>query len=117
VSAAKKNAKIAGVNKAIQFSRKEISWLDTKFEESSIDRIVSLIPQPSKNISEQQLGKIYHEFFYQCNYILKKNGKICLITKYPELLLQDAKRHNFKEEKRLEVTQGKETLMFILFSR
>ena len=30
ISAAKKNAKIAGVVKQIQFSRKELEWLDTK---------------------------------------------------------------------------------------
>ena len=116
IEAAKKNAKIAGVNKDIKFSRKELSWLDTKFGESSIDRIISLIPQPSKIQSEQKIGKIYHEFFYQAGYTLKKDGKICLITRYPDLLLNDAKRHGFKEQNRIEVTQGKEILFFVLFS-
>ena len=117
VDATKKNAKIAGVNKAIQFSRKELSWLDTKFDENSVDRIVSAIPQPSKMLSEQQAGKIYHEFFYQCNYILKKNGKIALITKHPDLLINDAKRHGFQEKNRIKVTQGQDELIFILFSK
>lgn len=117
VEAAKKNAKIAGINKAIQFSRKELSWFDTKFGEASIDRVVCVIPQPSKLVSEEKIEKLYHEFFYQCKYILKKDGKICLITKYPDLLLEDAKRHNFKEEKRLKVTQGKDELTFVLFSK
>jgi len=74
-------------------------------------------PQPSKIVSGEKIGKLYHEFFYQCKYIMKKDGKICLITKQPDLLLEDAKRHNFKEEKRLKVTQGKDELTFILFSK
>ena len=116
VDAAKKNAKIGGVHKAIAFSRKEVSWWDTKFGEHSIDRVVCWIPQPSKILSEQKVAKIYHEFFYQCAFVLKKDGKIGVITKHPDLLLADAKRHTFKEEKRLEVTQGQDKLFFVLFS-
>ena len=38
VDAAKKNAKIAGIHKAIQFSRMDVEWLDTKFDMRTIRR-------------------------------------------------------------------------------
>ena len=47
VHAMKKNAKIAGLNKEITFSRQDIGWLDLKFEDMGIDMIVSHLPKLS----------------------------------------------------------------------
>ena len=55
----KKNAKIAGVDKHINFSRVELEWLDIKFKKESIDRIITN-PPISKNAN---LDKVYNEFF------------------------------------------------------
>lgn len=47
VHAMKKNAKIAGLNKDITFSRQDIGWLDLKFEDMGIDMIISHLPKLS----------------------------------------------------------------------
>ena len=44
VDYSRKNAKIAGVDKRINFSRVELEWLDIKFKERSVDRIVTNLP-------------------------------------------------------------------------
>jgi len=67
---AKKNSKIAGIGKKIIFSRMDIEWLDTKFKKNSIDKIVTRFPPSHK----KNLDKIYSEFFYQAEFILKNNG-------------------------------------------
>jgi len=64
VNAIKKNSKIAGINKEIEFAKKEIEFLDQKFEEDEIDLIVSYIPGLS--------DKIMKEFYHQADFIAKK---------------------------------------------
>ena len=76
VQYAKKNAKIAGVDKQIMFSRFDLEWLDTKFEKGSISKIVAKLPLSSEEI----INKAYKEFFYQAEFILDKKGKIIIIA-------------------------------------
>ena len=76
VQYAKKNAKIAGIDKKITFSRFDLEWLDTKFEKSSINKIVAKLPLSS----EEVVNKTYKEFFYQAEFILDKKGKIIIIA-------------------------------------
>ncbi|MBW2998495.1 RNA methyltransferase [Candidatus Woesearchaeota archaeon] len=64
INAIKKNAKIANINKEIDFSRKDLDYLDQKFDEKEIDLIVSYMPR----LSEKRL----QEFFHQAEYIAKK---------------------------------------------
>ena len=71
------NAKMAGVNKKINFSRTDIDWLDTKFKENEVDCVVTVIPFPSKHVSEKTIKKIYDQFFYQVKFILK--GKVVVV--------------------------------------
>ncbi|MBI2143114.1 RNA methyltransferase [Candidatus Woesearchaeota archaeon] len=91
---AEKNAKIAGVNKLIRFSRLDIEWLDAKLDERSIDLVVSYPPQFRGGNNDfaaaenAKLSKLYKNFFYQANFFLKKKGKIVLLLKkgsYAEL--------------------------------
>ena len=79
------NAKLAGVKKDINFSKNSLDWLDTKFEENSIDKIVSFL-QFSRQDNKKELIK---EFFYQAKYILKDKGMVLvkdksLVKKYCE---------------------------------
>lgn len=113
VTFVKKNAKIAGVNKLIKYSRMDLDWLETRFDENSVDLIVTKIPEPGKKITEKKCEKIYQEFFYQCEYILKEDGNITVIIRDPTLLLQVAEQKGFKEEDRLQVEQGLETYFYI----
>lgn len=82
---AEKNAKLAGVNKLIRFSRLDIEWLDAKLDEHSIDIVVSYPPQfnRSKNsfaaAENEKLGKMYKEFFYQAAIFMEKNGRVVLL--------------------------------------
>ena len=113
VDYSKKNAKIAGVDKQINFSRVELEWLDIKFKEKSIDRIVTN-PPTSKNAD---LDKIYNEFFYQCEYILKNDGTVSLITRLPDFVKKHAEKHNFLASKEKEVWSGEQLLKIMIFKK
>ncbi len=79
IEAARKHAKLAGVSKDITFSRGDIEWIDTKFDEKSVDIIVTQPPVEGKAIPEKSMEKFYKEFFYQSEFILKDSGKIVLL--------------------------------------
>ena len=113
VDFSKKNAKIAGLEKSIEFSRTEIEWLDIKFKKESVDRIVTNLPT-SKNAN---LDKIYNEFFYQSEYILKKDGAIGIITRMPDFVKRHAEKHNFTVTKENDVFSGEQPLKIILLKK
>lgn len=113
VDYSRKNAKIAGIDKQINFSRVELEWLDIKFKKESVDRIITN-PPSSKNAN---LDKIYNEFFYQSEFILKKEGTIVLITKIPEFIKKYADRHKFMVAKEKQVWSGEQELNIIIFKK
>src|SRR3989344_4381913 len=113
VDFSKKNAKIAGVDKEINFSRTELEWLDIKFKKEVVDRIITNLPT-SKNAN---LDKIYHEFFYQADYILKKEGRIAVISVIPDFLKKHAEKHNFVVDKEKDVWSGEQKLRFVIFKK
>ncbi len=113
VDFSKKNAKIAGVYKNINFSRVELEWLDIKFKKENVDRIITNIPS-SKNAN---LDKIYNEFFYQCEYILKNNGTVALISRAPDYVKNHAARHNFLVSREKDVWSGEQLLKIIVFKK
>jgi 23S rRNA G2445 N2-methylase RlmL len=113
VDAAKKNAKIAGINKSINFSRMDVEWLDTKFDSKSVDRIVTCMPNISKNTDEKSVLKVYNEFFYQAEFVLKKGGSILVCTLNPDEVKKAASEKGFNVEFEREVRQGEEKLNLI----
>src|SRR5574342_137118 len=118
VSAAKKNAKIAGVVKSIEFSRADMQWLDAKFGKNFLDRIIALPVQSGRSIAEKTVEKIYHQFFYQAEFILKKSGKNCIcIKRGVELLKSKAEEFKFSVESERKVMQGQEELTILVFSK
>ena len=117
MSAAQKNAKIATVNKEIHFSRMEIEWLDTKFEEASVDKIVSQVPKISKHSNPKDIAKLYNEFFYQAKFILKNTGRICIITNKTEELKDAASKYGFKVAHEREIIHGKAVDKAIVFEK
>ena len=72
VDYSRKNAKIAGVDKLINFSRVELEWLDIKFKKNGVDAIATSLPA-SKNAN---LDKIYKEFFIKANTYLKMAAEL-----------------------------------------
>lgn len=110
---ARKNAKIAGINKTINFSKIDIDWLDIKLKEKSVDKIISQLPSPSRNTDENELKKKYDELFYQADYILKKNGTIAAVMRKKELAVESAKKYGFIVYKEKEVWTGEQMLYFL----
>ncbi len=86
LEASKKNAKLAGIDKLIGFSKIDIEWLDTKFDEKSLDVIASRIPCQSKHTAEGTIKKLYKELLYQLEFVMKKGGKAAFLSENTGLL-------------------------------
>jgi len=85
VHGAKKNAKVAGVQKSIRFGRCALEWLDTKFKENEVDSVAT----NALRCDEKQLDKL----FYNLSYICSKKAKI-IIAANPAVDVV-AKKHSF----------------------
>jgi putative N6-adenine-specific DNA methylase len=117
LNTSKNNAKIADVDKFINFSKCDLEWLETKIDENSIDCIATNPPDASKNVDFKKIKKTYDELFYQSEFILKKKGIISLITRSKELIIESAKKYKFKIIKEKEVWQGKQKFDLIIFEK
>ncbi|HIH26187.1 hypothetical protein J4476_02930 [Candidatus Woesearchaeota archaeon] len=115
--AAEINAKIAAVNKYINFTRLEIEWLDTKYKEKSIDKIITFPIYPSNNLPEKSLEKIYKEFFYNSEYILKKSGTITLLTPKKDLIEKYSNEYKLKKIKEVPITMGNSRFYIMIFKK
>ncbi len=116
VKCAQKNAKIASVEKSIEFTRQDVEWLDFKFKRKGcVDKIVSNIPCPSVNMPENQLKKVYEDFFFQVKYLLNKKGKVVVLGKNLNYFKKVAK--NVKLKKELRFMNGKDELEIAVFAK
>lgn len=113
IRSAKKNAKIAAINKDIEFSRADLEWLDTRFDKNEIDLIVTK-PMFSK-YDLKRTKKTYDEFFYAAKYILSEKGKIILISRGMGLIKESAEKHGFKVTNERIVWQGQQELNVTIF--
>ncbi|MFT4261138.1 MAG: THUMP domain-containing protein [Candidatus Woesearchaeota archaeon] len=104
ISAQKKNAKIAGVEKHIEFSRTKLRDLDLKFYEIKPDVMVTIPLESSKRISEKSQRSYSETLFEQAENILTKKI-IVLITKK-----QITETFKFKITKQVKVMQGQQEL-------
>jgi len=117
IASTKKNAKIADVEKDLNFSRKESEWLDVKFKEHELDRIVSFPPQKSKLISEKKIEKIYNELFYQADFILTNKGTVTLLLKETKIAEIEGKKYGYKLKSKQKIMQGHEDFMIVVFQK
>lgn len=116
--AAQKNAKLAGVHESIKFSKADIDWIDTKFDEKSVDFIISNPPQVSKRLgNEKKIMKLYDELFYQARFLLAASGSLALILTKEEGVKQLAQKNGFETQKEMKLHSGGQTYKFLLFSR
>ena len=115
LKSAEKNAKIAGVNKTIKFSRIDLESLDAKFDKEEVDLITSYPPLTSKTSNQARIKKLYNELFYQANYVLKKNGKVVLASKETEHLTEAALKNDFKLSSQKKFFIGEETKLALTF--
>ena len=112
LKAAQKNAKIAGVNKSINLSRVSIDWLELKFKDKKVDKIVTHLPELSK-LNRRQVSKLLYEFFYQAEYVMA-NGLIVAVSN--EDLESFAKKYKFKLLSSREVWQGKKKMVVQVYA-
>lgn len=117
LNSAKKNAKIAGVNDCIQFGRNDLSWLDLKFDEKTIDFIITFPMQYNNHTDIKKIEKYYDEFFKQSFLVLKDKGKIGIITQKTEVINNMSTKNGFKKQKEKTIMQGKEELHMIVFGK
>ncbi|HME87344.1 MAG TPA: hypothetical protein VKE88_02940, partial [Candidatus Nanoarchaeia archaeon] len=115
VRAAQKNAKIAGAEKAITFTRQDVEWLDFKFDQDSIDCVVSFIQCPSASVPEKMLKKLYEDFFYNLKEPMAKGGTVVICGKNLDYFKSLAK--NVKLKKELSFMNGKDDLYVAVFSK
>lgn len=104
VIAAKKNSKIAGVDKLITFADYDLSWLSTKFK-NNVDCVVTRLLESSKHKRKEQIESIYNEFFNECNKALKPKGKVVIITKDLDIIKKT--KGKFKILKSFTIYSGK----------
>lgn len=117
VKSSEKNAKIAGIQKNINFSRTDTADLELKFKEKEVDLIISNPPRASSHVKPEVIQKIYHEFFYQAEYILKDKGKIVIASTNTDLLKKEADSSKFRIIEEREIKHGKAILKIIIFSK
>ena len=118
VQASRKNAKIAGVTKAIEFSRTELEWLDMKFEPGSVDRIVTQPVEITANFPAVKAAKLTALFFERAKKILKPDGKIGLVLRQgKDAYAAAAAQHGFTLEHERTIMQGKEAWQVVLFRK
>ncbi|MGV8086298.1 MAG: hypothetical protein ACP5N1_01580 [Candidatus Woesearchaeota archaeon] len=114
ISAATKNAKIAGVEQHINFRRIDFDWMDIKYEEKSIDKIITFVPGSSKH--DKNILKDLEEIFYQAEYILKKSGKLIIMCLSKELLIKCSEKY-FDFDHETIVHSGSQMMYILYFKR
>ncbi|HIH42871.1 TPA: methyltransferase domain-containing protein [Candidatus Woesearchaeota archaeon] len=117
ISSSRKNAKIANVLEYVKFSRMDISWIDTKFKEKTLDKIITNPPKITRSVDPKDIEKIYKELFYQAEFVLKSKCTITVVTSSPEMMKQKAEEYKFKLLHERELWHGKEMLNVLVFEK
>jgi len=112
LKAAQKNAKLAGVDKAITFSKVDLEWLDTKHIEKSVDLIVTQPMEDSLRRNGKKIEEFYRELFHQASFILKKHGFLVVVLNHEQKFL-DMSKDEFILEKRLDFNYGDANMCFL----
>jgi 23S rRNA G2445 N2-methylase RlmL len=108
MTAAKKNAKIAGINKQIHIARVDTDWIELKLEEGSVDKIITRLPSIPKDDKAKIMMKVIDDFFYQAEFVLKEKGRIVAMVQKKEGIEEPMKKYGFSKIDEREVWQGKE---------
>lgn len=111
ISNQKKNAKIAGVEKHIEFSRTNIEDLDLKFYENKPDVMVTRPLENSKRISENAMNQYHKKLFEQAKIILNKKIIVTITKKEPQ------KMSGFKITKKFQIKQGQQQMYITRYEK
>jgi 23S rRNA G2445 N2-methylase RlmL len=116
INAARKNAKIAGIQKNIDFGKISTEDLELKLKEKSVDCIATMAPLLMR-LAESKVIEIYKELFYQAEFILSKKGKIALLTRPQRTELLKKYADTFKLVDERTVMMGKAEWSILVFER
>ena len=117
IKATQKNAQIAGINKLIFSSRVEQKWLDFKFTKDEIDIIATVLPGTGRMLDLKQLERIYEDFFYQAEYIVKPSGKIACLTERSEIAKEKAEKYKLSILEEVKFSHGDKNLSIIVMKK
>jgi 23S rRNA G2445 N2-methylase RlmL len=109
------NSKIAGVEKLIKFSRVDLDWIDTKFKENSVSKIITFPIYSTNLLPKDKVEKVYESLFYQGAFIMKKNSTITILTPEADLIEKYAKKHKFKKEAEYPVKTANMDLKILIY--
>ena len=113
VMSTNKNAKIAEVAEFINTTRIDFDWLDIKIQKNNVDAIITKMPAVSASNTVKDIEKIYKEFFYQAEYILKKSGKIVCLLLNDELFCKIGKDYKFDKVDFKKIMIGKQQCVVV----
>ncbi len=117
MNSGKSNAKVAGILDIINFSKISLDWLDTKFEKHDVDKIATFLPSESKHTASKRVSKMYKEFLYQTEYVLKETGKMGILIQKPELFIELLNHKTFKLESSSKIVIGELELNYLIITR
>lgn len=100
LKATKKNAKIAGVQKHLEYSRFEAKFIDLKFDDFEVDRIVGRPEEISRHKDQEIVKEMYYDLFRYGKYVLSPRGKMVFLVKDTNNLLHYADQFNLSVESR-----------------
>jgi len=98
---AKINLESANVN--AKLSCRSIDWMDSLFEEGSVDKIVTMLPSGKHKSTEA----LYRELFYQSVYCLNKKGMMIILSELENLVKKYAGQTGFKIVKVIQLNEMK----------
>ncbi len=117
ISAQKKNAKIAGIDKFIACSRTDIEDIDIKTFDSAVDVVCSRVIEPSANVPENKVRKIYEILFKNMMFITKKKSVFVFMLRNTELLEDVAVKEGYVIDDKVQVFQGQQAFWFVKLKR
>lgn len=113
----KKNARIAGVERFISFSRSELRNLDLKNFKEGVDLVCSRLIEPSKTVPEGKVLALYEDFFLSAKEFISKKASVNFVVRSGSLLEEVALRHGFVLVDSLLTSQGQQSLKFLKFMK
>lgn len=115
--ATKNNAKIADIDRIISATKIDLEWLETKYDEKFFDFIITHPPSISKYSNVKELEKMYNEFFYQAEYILKDDGIVAVLANSSDGFLKACENNKFQMISENQVWQGKHKFSLMIFKK
>lgn len=115
VNNARKNAILANVEKKAEFSRTAVEDLDLKFEDETVDIIITIPPQPSQHNDPTTQ---WNDFLKRGTQVLKKKGTIgVLMTRGIDKFTEIAEKKGLMKEKEIVVLQGAREVHAIMYKK